>query len=674
MELFKQEDLPIFSGFNPDETITKLNIQIEENKTLLDHLLELKQPDWDSFMQPMEEMGDKLNKIWSTLGHLHSVLESPSIRKAYNEGLEQLTTYHTALSQNEQIYQSIKKIALTTTDFNAAQQKSIENDLRDFKLSGVQLNAEKKAALAQLNLEISKLTTLFAEHVLDATHAYSKHITARDDLEGLPQHSIQMAEDLAKERNLPGFILTLDYPMYSSAIKFLHNRALRRELYEAYSTRASDQGPDALRFDNTPVMNAILDKRQQMAKLVGFNNFAEYSLATKMAHTPDEVMSFLHDLLDKSKPIAQKEYAAVRQLAEADGIKDIAAWDIAYYSENLRKASYDFSQEDLKPYFPLDHVVEGLFTIVNKLYGIKITEQKNIDVWHKDVRFYTLHDDHDNLRAGFYIDPFARPHKREGAWMDDARTRFRFKNGTVQLPVAYLTCNFMPPLKNESALLTHEDVQTLFHEFGHCLQHMLTRVDYPSVAGINGVPWDAVEFPSQFMENFCWEKMTLDLIAAHYKTQEKIPEELYQKMIAAKNFQTGMHMVRQLEFALFDFRIFLEHDGTEHFIQRTLDDVRKETAVTPVPEFNRFQNTFSHIFGGGYAAGYYSYKWAEVLSADAYAQFEENGILDQKTGRAFMHHILEQGGVVDPTQAFIAFRGRKPTIDALLKQSGITST
>jgi oligopeptidase A len=420
------------------------------------------------------------------------------------------------------------------------------------------------------------------------------------------------------------------------------------------------------------VMADLLEARNELAEIIGFHNFAEFSLVPKMAKTPDEVLHFLDDLVTRSKPIAEDEYKEVAALAKQDGIDKVESWDLAYYSEKLRVSTFNFSQEDLRAYFPISKVMQGMFHIVNKLYGIKVKEAQSVDVWHPQVKFLSLHDEKDKLIAGFYIDLYARPLKRDGAWMDECRTRRRLANGNIQYPVAYLTCNFMPPSDNNEALLTHDDVLTLFHEFGHCLHHMLTRVDYASVAGINGVPWDAVEFPSQFMENYCWEKESLDLIAGHYQTGEKIPDELFEKMIRAKNFQTGLQMVRQLEFSIFDFRIHLEYkQGQQDFIQSVLNDVRKKTSVFTVPAFNRFQHSFSHIFAGGYAAGYYSYKWAEVLSADAYGRFEEDGIFDPAAGLSFKENILETGGVRDPMTSFVAFRGRKPTIDALLRHSGM---
>lgn len=671
---FPTNTLPAFSNIKPESIVTNLQARLNLNRETLKGLLAQASPfTWENLMQPLEDMSDALSQLWSPIAHLHAVMESPALRTVYNEALPLLTQYQTELSQNETLYQAILYLSTQPNyaALSAAQHKIIENALRDFKLAGVNLSLEKKERLAALELELSQLSTTFSEHLLDATHAFTLHITDQKDLAGLPPQAIQLAIDQAKQRGLEGYVITLDYPSYSTAMKFLAHRELRRQLYEAYTTRASELGPYAGQWDNTAIMNNIMKIRHEIAQLVGFKHFADYSLATKMAKKPEDILQFLQDLLTRSKPVAIAEYQEICAFAAQEGITTLAAWDMAYYSEKYRIAYYDFSQEDLRPYFPIGQVLQGMFTIVNKLFGIRIQAETNVDVWHPQVQFFAIYDNNDQLRAGFYIDLYARAHKRDGAWMDDCRVRRRLKHG-IQYPVAYLTCNFMPPVDNQPALLTHDDVLTLFHEFGHCLHHMLTKVDFAGVAGINGVPWDAVEFPSQFMENFCWEKASLDLIASHFQTKAPLPTTLFEKMIRAKHFQTGLQMVRQLEFALFDFYLHLNYQsGNDHFIQATLDEVRKETAVIPVSPFNRFQHSFSHIFAGGYAAGYYSYKWAEVLSADAYAQFEENGIFDRVTGRSFLENILETGGARDPMDSFVAFRGRKPTIDALLKHSGI---
>ncbi len=673
---FPKEALPRFSDINPDEIFSNLTSLIQANKKKLDTLLAQSGPfSWDNLMQPLEEMTDELNKTWSPISHLHAVLETDSLRKAYNDTLPLLTDFHTELSQNTVLYQAISTLASDRAleKLNPAQQKIIKNAVRDFKLAGIHLPIDKKTRIAELQKHLNQLMTTFSENVLDATHAFTLPITDSSKLAGLPPHIVQLAMEHAKQLHLEGYVLTLDYPTYSTAMKYLKNRELRKTLYEAYSTRASDQGPDAGKWDNTAIIDDILKTRHDIAHVLGFTNYAEYSLATKMAKTPEEVLCFLYDLLARSKSMAENEYEAILALAQSqDGLTSLEIWDIAYYSEKLRESQFNFTQEDIRPYFPIDKVLDGLFALVHKLYGIRIQKEEGIDLWHPQAQFFSIYDDQHNLRAGFYIDLYARPHKRDGAWMDDCRTRRRLNEKQLQYPVAYLTCNFMPPLQHEPALLTHDDVQTLFHEFGHCLQHMLTKVDYPSVAGINGVPWDAVEFPSQFMENYCWEKELLALISGHHKTGETLPEDLYEKMLAAKHFQTGLQMVRQIEFSLFDFCLHLSFDPTQsNQAQTILNTIRQKTSVIPVPSFNRFQHSFLHVFAGNYAAGYYSYKWAEVLSCDAYGQFQEHGIFDQAVGLSFMKNILEVGGVRDPMESFIAFRGRPPTIDALLKLNGI---
>jgi len=675
-EAFPKTLLPDFQHIDPKQIKDNINDLLNKNLTMIDKLLEQNGSYFgDNLMQPLEDMSDALHKTWSPVAHLHSVKETEALRKAYNETLPLITAYHTRLSQNTRLFEAISSIA-ERTDFKKllpAQQKIIENDIRDFKLAGVHLSPEKKSRMAELQQQLSKLCTKFSENLLDATHGWTLHVTDENDISGLPPQARQLAIDNAKQRKLPGYVFTLDFPSYSTAVKFLDNRELRQKLYAAYTTRASDQGPNAGKWDNTHNIEAILKTRYDTAKLIGHESFAHYSLATKMAKQPEKVLSFLNDLLQRSKPIAKKEFDEIKTYAKKrDDIDDIAAWDVAYYSEKLQHEKFDFTQEDFRPYFPINKVLNGLFTLVNRIYGIHIKEEKNISTWDPQTRFFALYDSNDELRAGFYIDLFSRQHKRDGAWMDECLTRRKLSDGSIQYPVAYLTCNFMRPVDDQPALLTHDDVITLFHEFGHCLHHMLTKVDFLSISGINGVPWDAVEFPSQFMENFCWEKEPLSLISAHYKTGESLPDALYQKMVDAKHFQTGIQMIRQLEFALFDFRLHLAFDPDQPpQTQKILDEIRKETAVLKPPAFNRFQHSFAHIFAGGYAAGYYSYKWAEVLSADAYAQFEENGIFDPLTGKSFMENILEVGGSRDPMTSFVAFKGREPSIDALLRRSGI---
>lgn len=670
-----QAMLPLFKEIDPKQIKPELVKLLDKNRRKLSDLLSQKTPyTWDNLMEPLEDMGDELSKFWSPISHLHSVMETDALREVYNEVLPLLSDYQNEFSLNVDLFKAIESLLHSPeySHYSQAQKKIIENDIRDFKLSGVNLPEEQKTQLSALQKQLSQLMTKFSENLLDATHHFTLHITDANKLEGLPEQARQLAMNNAKERNLPGYVFTLDFPSYSTAVKFLNNRELRRQLYEAYVTRASDKGPNAGKWDNTPIMEEILKIRHEIAKLVGFTNYAEYSLATKMAKDPREVLDFLYDLLKRSKKMAQRELQDIKDMARhLNGIKTIEPWDIAYYSEKLQEEKFHFTQEDIRPYFPAQKVLFGMFELVQQLYGIRIKEDKSIEVWHPDVQFFSITDDKGEVRGGFYVDLYARSHKRDGAWMDECRGRRR-KGVELQYPIAYLTCNFMRAVGSKPALLTHDDVLTLFHEFGHCLHHMLTKVDFGGVAGISGVAWDAVEFPSQFMEYFCWEKDTLQQITAHYQTGEPLSDGMYHKLLRSKHFQTGLQMVRQVEFSLFDFRLHHEYDPAKQgWIQGILDEVRKEAAVVPISDFNRFQHSFSHIFAGSYAAGYYSYKWAEVLSADAYEMFEDHGILDPGTGRSFLENILEVGGMRDAMDSFVAFRGRKPKIDALLRHSGM---
>jgi oligopeptidase A len=551
----------------------------------------------------------------------------------------------------------------------------IDNAVRDFRLSGVELSQTDRDKFKQISQQLTELTAKFEENLMDATHAWKKHITDETLLAGLPESTIAMAEQFAKRDGLDGWLFTLDFPSYMPVMSYADNRELREEMYTAFATKASDQGPNAGKWNNTEVMEGILKLRHELAQLIGFNNHAERSLATKMAQSPQQVLDFLNDLAQRSKPIAEKEFAELKAYAKEQGHEgDLQSWDVTYFAEKLRQQRYSISQEELKPYFPENKVVLGLFAVVNRLYGLEIKERHDIDVWHKDVRFFDIFDSEGELRGQFYLDLYARNHKRGGAWMDECLVRRQTENG-IQTPVAFLTCNFSEPVGDKPALFTHDEVTTLFHEFGHGLHHMLTKIDYAAVSGINGVAWDAVELPSQFMENWCWEREALDLISGHYETGEVLPQDLFDKMIAARNFQSAMMMVRQLEFSLFDFRLHLEFDPEDpsNQVDKILNEVRDQVAVVKAPSFNRFAHSFSHIFAGGYAAGYYSYKWAEVLSADAFSKFEENGIFDRDTGIEFLQAILEKGGSKEPMELFVDFRGREPEIDALLRHSGIAA-
>ena len=676
--LLTMTGLPPFQHIKPEHVEPALKSLIQSNREQLEKLLKDNEHySWDNLIQPLEDMDDRLGRMWSPVSHMNSVVNSDELRDAYNNCLPLLSEYSTEMGQNVELYEAYKSIK-DSPEFDTldtAQKKIIDNALRDFHLSGIDLPVEKKKRYREIKQQLSKLTSKYEENILDATQAWSKHITDEKLLSGLPDSALAMAKQAAEAKELDGWLFTLNFPSYYAVLSYADDRALREEMYQAYSSRASEQGPNAGEFDNSEIMEDILSLRHELAQLLGFKNYAERSLATKMADTPEQVLTFLHDLAKRSKPMAKQELAELTGFARQEhDVSDLSAWDIAYYGEKLRQHTFDFSEEDLKPYFPETKVIPGMFEVVKRLYGISINEVDGIEKWHDDVHFYEIRDDKNELRGQFYLDLYARDKKRGGAWMDDCIGRKRNVDGSLQIPVAYLTCNLTQPIGDDPALFTHNEVTTLFHEFGHGLHHMLTRVEHIGVSGINGVAWDAVELPSQFMENWCWEREALESIAAHYQSGESIPDELFNKMYAAKNFQAGMQMVRQIEFSLFDFRMYHEYQpelkGTGS-IQKILDEVRSEVAVVIPPPYNRFQHGFSHIFAGGYAAGYYSYKWAEVLSADAFSLFEEKGIFDSETGSAFLESVLEQGGTKEPMELFKAFRGREPQIDALLRHSGI---
>jgi oligopeptidase A len=671
--LLSMDGLPPFSQIRPEHVEPAIDFLLADNRQRIEVLLDgLGTPTWDALVAPIEEWEDRLSRAWSPVGHLNAVMNNEALRSAYNACLPKLSDYATEMGQNARLFRAYEAVAQSAAALDEGQRKVLENALRDFHLSGIDLPAEQKARFKAISQELSQLTSKFEENLLDATNAWSKQITDESELAGLPPSAKDLARQTAEQRDLQGWLLTLDFPSYYPVLTYADDRGLRRELYEAYHTRASERGPHAGQFDNTAAMERILALRHELAQLLGFSNYAERSLAKKMARSTADVVAFLEDLARRSRPQAEREMAELTAFArERDGLEALEAWDVAYYSEKLREQRYAFSQEEVRPYFPATRVVPGLFAVAERLFGVTIREVGGVDVWHPDVRFYEIRYPAGELRGQFYLDLYARPKKRGGAWMDDCRGRMRHGEH-LQTPVAYLTCNFTPPVGGKPSLLTHDEVETLFHEFGHGLHHMLTGVDYPPVAGINGVAWDAVELPSQFLENWCWEREALDLIAGHFETGAPIPDDLYRRMKAAKNFQSAMQMVRQLEFALFDFRLHLGYDPARGGrVYDTLDAVRREVAVVRYPELNRMPHGFSHIFAGGYAAGYYSYKWAEVLSADAFSLFEERGVFDPDTGRSFRENILERGGSRDAMDLFVAFRGREPRIDALLRHSGI---
>lgn len=676
--LLTMTGLPPFSRITAEHVEPAIDTLLAENRKAVEALLAATEDyTWDNLIQPLEDMDDRLSRVWSPISHMNSVVNSEALRAAYNACLPKLSEYGTEMGQNVRLYQAYKAIrdSKQYEQLDTAQKKVIDNALRDFHLSGVDLPDDKKARFKKIQQQLSQLTTKFEENVLDATQGWTKHIDDETRLAGLPESACAMAKQAAAQKQLNGWLFTLDFPSYFAVMTYADDRELRSEMHQAYVTRASDQGPNAGKWDNSEVMEEILALRHELAQLLGYQTYAERSLVTKMADTPERVLGFLHDLAKRSKPVADKELHELEAFAHNEhGVTKLEPWDIGYYSEKLRQHTYAISQEELKPYFPETSVIPGMFEVVKRLYGMRIQVVDSVDVWHPDVRFYEIRDEQGTLRGEFYLDLYARENKRGGAWMDDCIGRKRNADNSIQTPVAYLTCNLTPPIGEDPALFTHDEVITLFHEFGHGLHHMLTRIDHVGVSGINGVAWDAVELPSQFMENWCWEKEALDLIAEHYQTRDDIPEEMYHKMYAAKNFQAGMQMVRQLEFSLFDFRMHHEYvPGKGAHIQQILDEVRREVAVIKPAPYNRFQHGFTHIFAGGYAAGYYSYKWAEVLSADAFSLFEEEGIFNHQTGLRFLHAVLEQGGTREPMDLFVEFRGREPEIDALLRHSGIAA-
>lgn len=676
--LLNMTGLPPFSQIKAEHVEPAIDSLLAENRKTVEQLLSANEAyTWNNLIQPLEDMDDRLSRVWSPVSHMNSVINSEALRNAYNACLPKLSEYGTEMGQNVRLYQAYKSIKDSDQyqQLDMAQKKVIDNALRDFHLSGVDLPEDKKNRYKEIQQQLSKLTTKFEENVLDATQGWTKQIDDESRLAGLPDSARAMAKQAAEQKQSGGWLFTLDFPSYFAVMTYADDRGLRSEMHQAYVTRASDQGPNAGKWDNSKVMEEILALRHELAQLLGYQSYAERSLVTKMADTPARVLEFLHDLARRSKPEADKELHELESYARNEcGVEQLEPWDIGYYSEKLRQHTYAISQEELKPYFPEPSVIPGMFEVVKRLYGIHIQQVDDVDVWHPDVRFYEIRDEAGTLRGEFYLDLYARENKRGGAWMDDCIGRKRNIDGSVQTPVAYLTCNLTPPIGKEPALFTHDEVITLFHEFGHGLHHMLTCVDHVGVSGINGVAWDAVELPSQFMENWCWEKEALSLLARHYQTGKNIPDELYNKMYAAKNFQAGMQMVRQLEFALFDFRLHHEYNTAKGArVQQILDEVRQEVAVIKPATYNRFQHGFTHIFAGGYAAGYYSYKWAEVLSADAFSLFEEKGIFDHQTGLKFLHAVLEQGGTREPMELFVEFRGREPEIDALLRHSGIAA-
>ncbi len=664
--------LPRFSEFNPDFVTPAVSRLVSEVRAAIEKVTAGdSQPTWDSLVTPLDDAIERLRRAWGQVAHLNAVMNSPQLREVYNANLPKITMLFTELAQNEALFLRYKALQASSGfgELNDAQRKFVENELRDFRLGGADLPGEKKSEFKDNAQQLAKLSSRFNDNLLDETNAFELLVTDESDLAGIPEDVIDAARKTADTEGKKGWKFTLHAPSYLPVMQYADKRSLREQMYRGFVTRASEFG--AAEHDNTPLINEILELRRRQAQLLGYEDYAQLSLEPKMAESARQVLDFLQEFATRAKPYAQRDLEELREFASSNhGLNSLEAWDVAYASEKLRVERFAFSDQEVKQYFPEPKVLEGMFGVVQALYGIKIMEDE-APRWHEDVRFYSIHDGHGELVGQFYLDLHARSSKRGGAWMDDAITRRR-KNGKLQTPVAYLNCNFSSPIGDKPALLTHDEVITLFHEFGHGLHHLLTRVDVLGVSGINGVEWDAVELPSQFMENFCWEWNVLKDMTKHVESGAALPKQLFDKMHAAKNFQIGMQTLRQIEFSIFDMKIHHQYDPDGPVTpMQVLERVRKQVAVMIPPSYNRFPNGFSHIFGGGYAAGYYSYKWAEVLSADAFSAFEESGVLDETVGSRFRDEILAKGGSRPALQSFVAFRGREPTIDALLRHSGM---
>nr|WP_218953039.1 oligopeptidase A [Pseudomonas sp. BMW13] len=672
--LLQDFDLPPYSQIKPEHVEPAVEQILADSRVAIAELLERQQanPSWDGLVLALDELGARLGRAWSPVSHLNAVCNSPELRAAYEACLPKLSEYWTEMGQNKPLFQAYEALSQSpqAATFDVAQTTILEHALRDFRLSGIDLPAEQQKRYGEIQMRLSELTSRFSNQLLDATQAWTKQVTDEALLVGLTDSAKAQMQQAAQAKGLDGWLITLEFPSYYAVMTYADDRALREEVYAAYCTRASDQGPNAGQNDNGPLMSEILDLRQELARLLGFAHYSELSLASKMAESTDQVLSFLRDLAVRSKPFAEQDLAELKAFAAEQGLCDLQSWDVGYYSEKLRQQRYSISQEEVRAWFPVDKVLNGLFAIVQKLYGIQIRELHDFDTWHPDVRLFEI-SEHGEHVGRFFFDLYARANKRGGAWMDGARDKRRDASGKLIAPVANLVCNFTPPVGGKPALLTHDEVTTLFHEFGHGLHHLLTRVEHAGASGINGVAWDAVELPSQFMENWCWEPEGLALISGHHETGEALPQAMLDKMLAAKNFQSGLMMVRQLEFSLFDFELHATH-GDGRSVLDVLEGVRSEVSVMRPPAYNRFANGFAHIFAGGYAAGYYSYKWAEVLSADAFSKFEEEGVFNSATGSAFREAILARGGSQAPMVLFVDFRGREPSIDALLRHLGLS--
>jgi oligopeptidase A len=678
--------LPRFGDIRPEHVTAAVDALLQENRVLVERVATaVAEPTWTSFVAPLDDANERLSRAWGQVAHLNAVMNSPQLREVYTANLPKISQYYTELSQDERLYAKFKALRAAPgfECLTREQKRIVDNELRDFRLGGAELTPDQKAEFKQVRSQLDKLSSRFNDNLLDATNAFAHYATDRATLAGIPEDVLQAAHEAARSDGIDGWKLTLHMPSYLPVMQYADNRPLRELMYRAYVTRAAEFGNPE--WNNAPLIAEILKLRRRLALLLGYDSYAQVSLEPKMARSPEEVLTFLTDLAARVRPFAERDFEQLSQFArERLGLARLEAWDVAWASEKLRVERYAFSEQEVKQYFAETKVLPGMFQLVEALYGIRITPGQT-PTWHPDVRFFQIHDcrspgaDEGELIGQFYVDLFARPSKRGGAWMDDAITRKRTHNG-IQTPVAYLNCNFSPPVGGGPALFTHNELITLFHEFGHALHHLLTRVEQRGVSGINGVEWDAVELPSQFMENFCWEWEVVQAMSAPAPTREAsasasdraLPRELFDKMLAAKNFQSGLQFVRQLEFALFDMHLHYDHDAIGPVTPlQLLERVRRQVAVVFPPEYNRFPNNFSHIFAGGYAAGYYSYKWAEVLSADAYGLFEELGVLNPEAGERFRTEILGVGGSRPALESFVAFRGREPQMDALLRHSGM---